>query len=132
MLGLRSCMLAFSHSSEQGLLSSCSAWASHGCGFSCFRAQPPRLPSFSRCGSQALEHKLNSCGARALLLHGMWDLLGPGIELVSPALAGGFFTTESLVKPIIFFLRRFVEGINEGLPPPQDLLDVTETSTNLS
>ena len=24
----------------------------------------------------------------------MWDLLGPGIEPMSPALAGGFFTTE--------------------------------------
>ena len=24
----------------------------------------------------------------------MWDLRGPGIKLVSPALAGGFFTTE--------------------------------------
>ena len=24
----------------------------------------------------------------------MWDLLGPGIEPVSPALADGFFTTE--------------------------------------
>ena len=25
---------------------------------------------------------------------GMWDLPGPGIKPVSPALAGGFFTTE--------------------------------------
>ena len=29
----------------------------------------------------------------------MWDLPGPGIEPVSPALAGGFFTTEPLGKP---------------------------------
>ena len=29
----------------------------------------------------------------------MWDLPGPGIESVSPALAGGFFTTESPGKP---------------------------------
>ena len=36
---------------------------------------------------------LSSCGARAELRHGMWDLLGPGIEPVSPALAGGFLTT---------------------------------------
>ena len=27
------------------------------------------------------------------MLHGMWDLPGPGIELMSPALAGGFPTT---------------------------------------
>ena len=29
------------------------------------------------------------------------DLLGPGIELVSPAMAGGFFTTETPGKPIL-------------------------------
>ena len=28
-----------------------------------------------------------------MLLRGMWDLPGPGIESVSPALAGGFLTT---------------------------------------
>ena len=43
-------------------------------------------------GSLALECKLSSCGARALLLRGMWDLPGPGLEPVSPALAGGFLT----------------------------------------
>ena len=47
----------------------------------------------SSCGLQALECRLSSRGARALLLHGMWDLPGPGIEPVSPALAGGFLTT---------------------------------------
>jgi hypothetical protein len=30
---------------------------------------------------------------------GMWDLSGSGIETVSPALAGGFFTTEPPGKP---------------------------------
>ena len=29
----------------------------------------------------------------------MWDLSRPGIEPVSPALAGGFFTTEPPGKP---------------------------------
>ena len=42
----------------------------------------------------AQEHRLNSSGARSQLLHSMWDLPGSGIELVSPALAGGFFTAE--------------------------------------
>ena len=32
-----------------------------------------------------------SCGSWAWMLHGMWDLPGPGIEPVPPALAGGFF-----------------------------------------
>ena len=36
---------------------------------------------------------LSSCGAQALLLRGMWDLPGPGLEPMSPALAGGFLTT---------------------------------------
>ena len=49
----------------------------------------------SSCGSQALERRLSSCGAQAYLLRGMWDLPGPGIEPVSPALAGGFLTTVS-------------------------------------
>jgi len=29
-----------------------------------------------------------------------WDLPGPGIEPVSSALAGGFFTTEPQEKPL--------------------------------
>ena len=33
-------------------------------------------------GSQApLEHRLSSCDTRASLLHGMWDLPGPGLNL---------------------------------------------------
>ena len=51
---------------------------------------------FSSCGSQALERRLSSCGARAQLLHSMWDLPGPTVsrlEPVSPVLAGGFPTT---------------------------------------
>ena len=51
------------------------------------------------CGSQALEHKLSSCGTQAYLLCGIWDLPRPGIEPMSPALAGGFFTTEPPGKP---------------------------------
>ena len=47
----------------------------------------------SSCGSWALERRLSSCGARALLLRGMWDLPRPGLKPVSPALAGGFLTT---------------------------------------
>ena len=53
-------------------------------------------------GFQALEHRLNSCGSWAYLLHGMWDLPGSGIEPMSCALAGGFFTTEPPGKPSFF------------------------------
>ena len=41
--------------------------------------------------------------AQAWLLRGMWDLLGPAIEFVSPALAGGFFTSEPPGKPAASF-----------------------------
>ena len=34
----------------------------------------------------------SSCGTWASLLRGMWDLPGPGIKPVSPALAGRFLT----------------------------------------
>ena len=54
---------------------------------------------FSSCGSQALEHRLSSCGTWAQLLHGMWDLPGPGLKPVSPALAGRFLTTAPPGKP---------------------------------
>ena len=36
----------------------------------------------------------------------MWDLPGPGIELMSPTLAGRFFTTESPGKPFFFKLNK--------------------------
>ena len=48
----------------------------------------------SSCGSWALEHSLSSRGAQAQLLLSMWDLSRSGIKPRSPALAGGFFTTE--------------------------------------
>ena len=41
----------------------------------------------------------SSCGSQAKFLRGMWDLPGPGLEPVSPALAGGFLTTEPPGKP---------------------------------
>ena len=53
----------------------------------------------SSCGSRALERRLSSCGAWALLLRSMWDLPGPGLEPVCPALAGGFLTTAPPGKP---------------------------------
>ena len=45
---------------------------------------------FRSCGTCTLEHRLSSCGAWASLFCGMWDLLGPEIEPISPVLAGGF------------------------------------------
>ena len=73
-------MRAFSSCGEQGLLSSCSAQASHYCGFSCWRAW-------------GLGHGLSSRSAWAKLLCSMWDLPRTGMEPKSPALAGRFLTT---------------------------------------
>ena len=55
----------------------------------------------SGCSSQALEHRLSSCGTWD---HGMWDPPGSGIKPVSSALAGGFFITEPPGKPEEKFL----------------------------
>ena len=44
---------------------------------------------FNSCSTWALGHRLNSCGTQAKLLQAMWDLPGPGVEPMSPALAGG-------------------------------------------
>ena len=56
------------------------------------RSTGSRHAGLSSCDLQALERRLSSCGARAWLLHGMWDLPGPGLGPVSPALAGRFLT----------------------------------------
>ena len=53
----------------------------------------------SSCNSWTLEHRLNSCSTWVQLLCGMWDLPGPGIKPMSPALAGRFSTTEPPRKP---------------------------------
>ena len=59
------------------------------------------------CGSSAPRHRLSSCGARAELPCGMWDLPGPGIRPVSPALAGLFFSPEPTGKSwTLLFLKR--------------------------
>ena len=66
----------------------CGAWASHCGGFSCCRAQ-----ALGARASVVVARRLSSCGSRAQLLRGMWGLPGPGLEPLSPALAGRFLTT---------------------------------------
>ena len=105
-LGLRCCARAFSSCGERGLLFRCGSRASHCSGFSCCGARAPGAwapvvvaRGLSSCGSQALERRLSSCGSWAELLRGMRYLPGPGLEPVSPALAGGFLTTAPPGKP---------------------------------
>ena len=54
-------------------------------------------------GHRLQTHRLSSCGSRAQLLRGMWDLPKPGLEPVSPALAGRFSTTAPPGKPPVYF-----------------------------
>ena len=55
--------------------------------------------------------RLSNCGSRAQLLRGTWDPPRPGLEPVSPALAGGFSTTAPPGKSLYscFSDRKFSE-----------------------
>ena len=60
--------------------------------------------SLTIAASLVAEHRLqtrrfSNCGSRAQLLCGMWDLPRPGLEPVSPALAGRLSTTVPPGKP---------------------------------
>ena len=57
------------------------------------------------------KRRLSNCGSRAQLLRGMWDLPRPGLEPVSPALAGRFSTTAPPGKPRFQFI--FVYGVRK-------------------
>ena len=60
-------------------------------------------------------HRLSNCGSRAQLLRGMWDLPRPGVEPVSPALAGRFSTTAPPGKPFWSDLYDFFPSANFGV-----------------
>ena len=64
-----------------------------------------RHTGFSSCSLRALESGLSSCGTGAYLPLGMWDLPRPGIEPMSPALAGRCLTTGPPVKSPCCFLK---------------------------
>ena len=114
-LGLSCCMRAFSSYSKQGLLFvvvrglhiavaslCCGAWA---LGEWASVLVALRLHS---CALRALERRLSNCGSWALLLHGMWDLPGPGLEPVPPVLSGRFLTTVPPGKSFHSFFNKYV------------------------
>ena len=125
VLGLRFCVRAFS---------SCGKWG----------------PLFiAVCGpltiaaSLVVEHRLqtlrlSNCGSRAQLLRGMWDLPRPGLEPVSPALAGRFSTSAPPGKPNHRILLLHLEGALSWPPVsllclgywPQPCLPTTAQSTS--
>ena len=101
VLGLHFCASAFSSCGKRGPL------------FITVRGPLTIMASF------VAEHRLSNCGSWAQLLRGMWDLPRPGLEPVSPALAGRVSTTAPPGKPPLW---RFNIGraliLSLGLPPP--------------
>ena len=78
--------------SEQGPLSNCGAWASH--------VVDSLVWSTGSRASVVVEQQ-------AKLPQSMWVLVGPGIQLRSPALVDGFLTTAPPGKTSLFFKQIF-------------------------
>ena len=94
VLGLRFCARAFS---------SCSKW-----GPLFIAVRGPFIIAASLVAEHRLQtRRLSNCGSRAELLRGMWDPPRPGLEPVSPALAGRLSTTAPPGKPSVNFLYNF-------------------------
>ena len=92
VLGLRFCVRAFSSCGKRGPL------------FIAVRG--PLTIAASLVAEHRLQtRRLSNCGSRAQLLRGMWGLPRPGLEPVSPALAGRFSTTVPPGQPYtVYFL----------------------------
>ena len=86
VLGLRFCARAFSSCGERGPL------------FIAVR-RPLTIVASLVAEPRLQTRRLSNCGSRAQLLRGMWDLPRPGLEPVSPALAGRFSPTAPPGKP---------------------------------
>ena len=86
VLGLHFCARAFSSCGKRGPL------------FIAMRG--PLTIAASLVAEHRLQmRRLSNCGSRAQLLRGMWYLPRPGLEPMSPALAGRFSTTAPPGKP---------------------------------
>ena len=97
----------FSSCGKQGLLSSGGAWASHRGGSSCCGARA-LVPTDLSTAAPGLESPGPVAVMRGLSCSATCGLLRPGVELASPALAGGrFFTTEPPGMPSGIFLTSF-------------------------
>ena len=79
--------------------------------------------------------RLSSCGSRAQLLRGMWDLPRPGLEPVSPALAGRFSTTVPPGKPqlsIFYIVVCICQSQSSNLSPSYPLVTISLFSTSVT
>ena len=103
VLGLRFCARAFSSCGERGPL--------------LIAVRGPLTIAASPVAEHRLQtRRLSSCGSRAQLLRGMWDLPRPGLEPVSPALEGGFSTTVPPGKPCFLVDLEDSLGIPDSSP----------------
>ena len=93
-LGLCCWTWAFPSCGERGLLSGCGVWA-YPCGVWAYPCGASSLPSVGSGHSG-----FSSCGPWLQLPHSMWDLPGPGIESLHPALAGGFLAPGPQGSPV--------------------------------
>ena len=100
MLGLRFCARAFPSRGERGPL------------FIAVRG-PLTIAAPPVAGHRLQTHRLSNCGSRAQSLRGMWDPPRPGLEPVSPALAGRFSTTAPPGKPMWVTLHSPCKGAGQ-------------------
>ena len=89
--------------------SSCGKWgplfiAVRGPLFTAVRG-PFTIAAPPAAGHRLQTRRLSSCGSRAQPLRGMWDPPRPGLEPVSPALAGRLSTTAPPGKPDKYLLN---------------------------
>ena len=102
VLGLRFCAKAFSSCGKQGPL----FIVMRGPLFIAVRG-PLTIVAPPVAGHRLQTRRLSSCGSWAQLLRGMWDLPRPGLEPVSPALAGRLSTTALPGKPLLQYFKHF-------------------------
>ena len=95
VLGLRFCARAFSSCGKRGPLF--------------IAGRGPLTVAASLVAEHRLQtRRLSNCGSRAQSLRGMWDPPRPGLEPVSPALAGRFSTTAPPGKPLELYILMMV------------------------
>ena len=109
--------LGFLQLQRVGATLRCGARASPYGGFSCCAVW-----ALGMRASVVVAHELSSCGAWAQLLRGMWDLPGPGLKPMSPALAGRFLSTAPPGKSLVFYFKALIKFLQLSFCFDQRLL----------